>query len=385
MQLAVLHTFDKLGSRMVPEQMPEPWCPNGLPRTVKRYTFVAVMTAFFVLGLVRARNRWERYQETVRPGRDAPYSAYLAYNIRQALDLHWLPLLPLRVMDKLPAGLDLAGRPHQRNELVRVAAAILLVSVFWLLVALWFEHLTYGPGWIGAEHAVGGVGAIVFAALALFVIRCQANDGPDSSPLSDAALVPVLSLLLMSMAQCGWLGKILRAKWTYVVVPILFTCTFIWADRRYRAEFQASQNRYRACLEESKTREVLCWQFPFSASPAVQDAMWLHLPPALVLELSGILRPTIPRTPRRFAVSALVVASYWCLVWALAASTSGPFSRTKTAIRPFAVVFLRMAFAFLFLGWMIGGPHGYNGTFGGLLATASLWSAFDAAHRRPLE
>ena len=346
---------------------------------MRRYTFVAAMIASFVFGMMRAELRWQRYFGSGFRGKgDVPYFATVPYSVRQILDLNWIALVPLRGLHALPRGVALDDRPDGRSQPRPGLAAVVSVGVFWAGVVAWFGRLNTNHG-TSLGRIAGVIALIVSASLLVLAVRSQ-TEGEFTKPrLSDAAVVPALTLFLMSLAQLGWLTAIFRRRWHYVLIPALLATTFLWADRRDRSEFEANESRYRTCVEQNKALDAGCWHFQHVPSPVVLDLLFVHLPPAIVLELSSLTRPG-PANRNSFMRSCArvaTVAAYW---WLLVLVTAGPNSRIrriKATLRPWALTLLGILLGTTLLGWLIGvGAHGYTGAFGRLLGVGALWPAF---------
>lgn len=172
---------------------------------MRRCIFVGAMLASFVFGLLRADARWRSYQESEFRGKgaDVSYLDTLPYSVRQMVDLDWIALTPLRILHALPRSLTLDGRTGARSQSVGVAAAMLSAAAFWFLVAVWSDHLKRARS-LTVAGRIAGVVALAFVFFALVLLSAlwrQTETDPRNERLSDAAIVPALLLVLMSLAM----------------------------------------------------------------------------------------------------------------------------------------------------------------------------------------
>jgi len=358
---------------------------------MRKYIFISAMIASFVFGLLQAEARRRLYHE------DAPdfrakslfYAATVPYDVRQILDMHWLALVPLRVLNGLPRSLALDDPGDKGNQFLRTAAATLSVGVFWSLVALWFCRLRSRS--LTQAGRIVGMGALaVFSAALAFALWSQLEYAPRNERLSDSAILPAVLLIIMSLAQCGWLSAIIRMRWHYVLIPVLLCGSFLWADYWLRSGFETIDREYRTCLEKYNSRTEHCWDLGYIPPPLIQDTLNLSLVPNVILPLSGngpvtAVNWVVGRLPGtgtannshvRFGVCGLLVAAYWFVILLFASSKSGPVLRIRAMLRPLVLFSAGVVFVGALIWWIALEPHGYEGMFGVMLGAGALWCAF---------
>jgi hypothetical protein len=85
-----------------------------MPRLRGRYILPAVMIPVFLLAFVRAEVRWRECSQD-----DGSvcfnFPAYLRYETRQALDLHWPALLPVALLGQLPDSISVDVHKERRT------------------------------------------------------------------------------------------------------------------------------------------------------------------------------------------------------------------------------------------------------------------------------
>lgn len=346
------------------------------------------MVPLFLLTFIRADVQW---RECLNGAQSMcfPYPMYLNYESRQALDLHWPALLPAALLNQLPESINPDYDRAPRTQRLRYIITVGSVTAIWWLVGRWWERLLYGRRLSAQRRKLRWSILLLVGVLSLLgpLFLYQGMRGGYEGPaITDAACIFPSMLMVMSLAECGVLSRILSGKTVRVAIPALLLGLYVWADATYRTERFQNEARSQACIPQPG---AMCIDLLFFPSPQILDEVALQLPPLLLASLPSMAVPS--RVPgdsvSAIAFSYVLVGLYWYSVVSLAQGQWPATTHAYEWIRKPLAVSCGAAFGFAFPCWVIGYPHrGSGGMLGLTLGMAALIFAFRAtntSHQRP--
>jgi hypothetical protein len=355
-----------------------------MQRVRSRYFLPVVMIPLFLLAFVRADLRWRDCSRD--DGRVCfNYPAYLRYETRQALDLHWLPLLPAALFRQLPDSISPAFEQGPQNQVLRYIVTISGVLCFWWLVGLWWERLFAGRRIDPRRRKLRwciSAGTVVLALLVALSVSLGMQGSFEGPTMTDSGfLVPGL-LTGMAFIECGVFARLRQATNTQpVVVATLLLCLFVWVDINWRAEYRAYQGRNKPEVTDSRPG-VVTFSLSFSPSPHIQDALALQAPALLIVAMPQAVSSLSPDSGVLITFRYLAVWLYW---YALATVMFGLWpanTRVYGVIRTPLAILYGVAFGFTLLGWVAAASaHGPTPALAGAIGAGA--GLFALSRREP--
>ena len=329
------------------------------------------MIPLFLLAFIRAEIQWRKCPE----GICFSYPNYLNYESRQALDLHWPALLPAALLNQLPESINADSDRPPRTQILRYVITVGSVIAIWCLVGRWWERLLCGRRLSAHRRKLRWSILLLVGVVSLLgplILYEGIRGGYEGPTITDAACIFPTMLIVMSLAECGVLDRILNGNGARVTIPALLLCLYAWADGTYRTERFQNEARSKSCIAQPWE---MCISFPFSPSPQVLDGIALQLPPLLLASLPSLAvqtRVSFESTPA-IVSRYLLVGVYWLAVVSLAQGKWPATTRFFERIRTPLVVSCRVVFGFAFLFWVIGhARHGSGGMLGIVLGIGAL-------------
>jgi hypothetical protein len=309
---------------------------------------------------------------------------YLNYESWQALDLHWPALLPAALLNQLPESINPDYDRAPRTQRLRYIITVGSVTAIWWLVGRWWERLLYGRRVSAQRRKLRWSILLLVGVLSLLgplFLYQGIRGGYEGPTITDAACIFPLMLIVMSLAECGVLARLLNGNGARMVIPASLLCLYAWADATYRTERFQNEARSQACIPQPGE---MCISLPFfSPSPQILDDIALQLPPLLLASLPSIALPSrdpVESIPA-IAFSYALVGLYWYTVVSLAQQKWPATTRVYEWIRTPLAVLCSIVFVFAFLCWVFGYPHrGSGGMLGLTLGMAALIFVFRATN-----
>jgi len=350
-----------------------------------RYFLPSLMVPLFLLAFIRADVRWRECLNGAQ-GICFTYPLYLSYESRQALDLHWPALLPAVLLNQLPESINPNPDKPPRTQRLRYVITVASVIAIWWLVGRWWERLLFGRRLSAHRWKLRWSILLLAGVLSLLgplILYEGIRGGYEGPAITDAACIFPSMLIVMSLAECGVLARLLKGTGARIAIPASLLCLYAWADATYRTECFQNEARSQACIPQPG---AMCITLPFfSPSPQILDEVALQLPPLLLASLPSIAVPsTVPiESLPAIAFSYVLVGLYWYTVVSLAQEKWPATTRVYEQIRTPLAVLCSIVFGFAFLCWMLGYPHhGSGGMLGLALGMVALIFAFRAKRKR---
>lgn len=184
--------------------------------------------AVFVAGLWQAERAWSRCAEGDDGKVCFDYPQYLPYETRQAVDLHWMPLVPLAGLGVLPDCISSGSSKNGNWQAVRMIVTVLVCAGVWWMLGRWAERLRSGQRLRVARWAVS-VGGAVLVSGSLFLVQNAMRAGWHGPMMTNSGFVMPVFVGVLVLVELGVAPRMLRPWARRVVVAGLLACGYWWA------------------------------------------------------------------------------------------------------------------------------------------------------------